>query len=197
MNSLIYEKVLVGLIENGYIVLKEALSKEMQNSLYKIAVNTNMYKQAGISSSNEKHIDNSKRRDKILWLDKDGSSVDEYLDFCEGLSGYLNRELYLGLNSYEAHFACYEEGDFYEKHLDSFSKNNTRIVTTVFYLNPEYKDSDGGNLVMYDKKANKLLSVAPKGGTLVVFLSDKFPHEVLPTYKKRYSIAGWFRSDVR
>jgi len=28
-----------------------------------------------------------------------------------------------------------------------------------------------------------------------VFLSDKFPHEVLPAKKKRHSIAGWFRVD--
>jgi SM-20-related protein len=28
---------------------------------------------------------------------------------------------------------------------------------------------------------------------LVVFLSEEFPHEVLPTATDRYSIAGWFR----
>ena len=30
---------------------------------------------------------------------------------------------------------------------------------------------------------------------LIVFLSDIFPHEVLPSNKKRYAIAGWFRID--
>lgn len=32
---------------------------------------------------------------------------------------------------------------------------------------------------------------------MVVFLSEKFPHEVLKANRKRYSIAGWFRVDVR
>jgi SM-20-related protein len=30
-------------------------------------------------------------------------------------------------------------------------------------------------------------------GTLVVFLSDRFPHEVRQASRLRYSIAGWFR----
>ena len=29
----------------------------------------------------------------------------------------------------------------------------------------------------------------------LVFMSEKFPHEVLSTYTTRYSIAGWFRID--
>jgi hypothetical protein len=32
-----------------------------------------------------------------------------------------------------------------------------------------------------------------RGGTLVVFLSDRFPHEVLPARRERLSLAGWFR----
>jgi SM-20-related protein len=35
--------------------------------------------------------------------------------------------------------------------------------------------------------------VVPQMGTLVVFLSERFPHEVLPAHADRYSIAGWFR----
>jgi SM-20-related protein len=38
-----------------------------------------------------------------------------------------------------------------------------------------------------------LLSVQPLHGTVVVFLSEEFPHEVLPASRDRYSIAGWFR----
>jgi len=35
--------------------------------------------------------------------------------------------------------------------------------------------------------------VLPQLGTLVVFLSEEFPHEVLAAQRDRYSIAGWFR----
>ena len=39
------------------------------------------------------------------------------------------------------------------------------------------------------------LNQEPKASTLVVFLSDKFFHKVLPAKQKRYSITGWFRVD--
>ena len=35
--------------------------------------------------------------------------------------------------------------------------------------------------------------VEPRAGTLVAFLSEKIPHEVLAATRERYSIAGWFR----
>ncbi len=38
----------------------------------------------------------------------------------------------------------------------------------------------------------KIKKISPIGNKLVIFLSDKFLHEVLVTNKKRYSIAGWF-----
>jgi len=50
-------------------------------------------------------------------------------------------------------------------------------------------------LIIYDENNNMIQKVFPHANTLVVFLSDKFPHEVLPAKKKRYSIAGWFRVD--
>jgi SM-20-related protein len=37
------------------------------------------------------------------------------------------------------------------------------------------------------------LKVIPALGTLAIFLSEEFPHEVLPTHRDRYSIAGWYR----
>jgi SM-20-related protein len=70
-----------------------------------------------------------KRRDKILWLNEDAAIQSEYLVFMSGLQAYLNRTLFLGLNYYESHFAIYEEGDFYEKHLDAFKKFNHRVLT--------------------------------------------------------------------
>ena len=35
--------------------------------------------------------------------------------------------------------------------------------------------------------------VTPSFATLVCFLSERFPHEVLPAKRPRYSIAGWYR----
>jgi SM-20-related protein len=40
---------------------------------------------------------------------------------------------------------------------------------------------------------NAVRDIVPHGGTLVVFLSERFEHEVLPTARARVSLAGWFR----
>ncbi|HEY8085443.1 MAG TPA: 2OG-Fe(II) oxygenase [Methylophilaceae bacterium] len=38
------------------------------------------------------------------------------------------------------------------------------------------------------------MDISPQGGTLVVFFSDQFWHEVLPAKRDRFSIAGWFKN---
>ncbi len=35
--------------------------------------------------------------------------------------------------------------------------------------------------------------VVPQAGTLLVFMSEKWPHEVLPATRDRLSITGWLR----
>jgi len=197
MNEEIYSKITDALVSDGYIVLEKLLEKSLTSRLLEIAKNDTEYKKAGISSSDDFHIDRNRRRDKTLWIDEDGATLSEYLAFSRGLQEYLNRSLYLGLSYYEAHFAIYEEGDFYEKHLDAFKGSKNRVVTTVLYLNEEWSEEDGGALIVYDEDDKKIEKVVPNMGTLVVFLSDKFPHEVLPSNKKRHSIAGWFRIDKR
>ncbi len=52
----------------------------------------------------------------------------------------------------------------------------------------------GGELVLYDGAGEiELVRAAPECGKLVIFLSEDFPHEVLPAKQFRQSIAGWFR----
>jgi len=194
---LLYEKITDALVKNGYIVIENALDKQLSLELLHKAKKAKSYEQAGISASSVKHIDNNRRRDKILWLDEDKACVSDYLHFSDGLREYLNRSLYLGLSYYEAHFARYEKGDFYEKHFDAFKNSKNRVVTTVYYLNEEWNQRDGGELLMYDKEDRLITKVLPHANTLVVFMSEEFPHEVLPSRKERYSIAGWHRVDKR
>ena len=197
MNERYYGEITDALVRDGYIILENTLEEGFLKRLLLSAKDESFYKKAGISSSENLHIDGTRRRDKTLWIDEDGASLSEYLAFSEGLREYLNRSLYLGLTYYEAHFALYEKGDFYEKHLDAFKGSKNRVVTTVLYLNEEWREEDGGELIIYDENNKIIKTVIPQMGTLVVFLSDKFPHEVLPTNKKRHSIAGWFRVDKR
>jgi len=195
MNEELYSQITDALVDTGYIIIKDALPKKTTQKLYRLSQDETTYKQAGISSTKNNHIDTTKRSDKTCWLDEDNGTISEYLGFCDGLREYLNRSLYLGLTYYEAHFAIYDKGAFYEKHLDSFVGAKNRVVTTLLYLNEEWSEADGGELILYDNNSKELEKILPKENTLLVFLSDKFPHEVLVTNKNRYSIAGWFRVD--
>ncbi len=197
MNEELYAKIIDALVDDGYILLEDALPQELLSRLTHYATTSTNYKSAGISNAQNFHIDTTKRRDKTEWIDEDGSLFSQYLSFCEGLRISLNRSLYLGLTYYEAHFARYEKGDFYEKHLDAFFGSKNRVVTTVLYLNEAWQEDNGGELLLYEEDTKVIERVVPKAGTLVVFLSDKFPHEVLPAKVKRHSIAGWFRVDRR
>jgi SM-20-related protein len=194
MYETLYEKIVDGLVNDGYIVLDNALDASLAKELLREAKSRDDFKKAGISTAGSR--DENRRRDKIRWLDEAGSKAQqEYLDFANGLREHINRALFMGIKRYEAHFAKYEAGDFYEKHLDAFASSKNRVVTTVFYLNDSWSEADGGALVIYDKEDTKLRELLPLQNRLVVFLSEVFAHEVLPAKKERYSIAGWFRVD--
>lgn len=193
INNNLFSQIIDALVEDGYIVITNALDPTLSSKLEHFAHNQNSYTKAKISRSATQHLDSTKRSDKTLWMDEDDSIQSEYLTFAKQLQEHLNRELYLGVKYYESHFAVYEKNDFYEKHVDAFKNSKNRVVTTVYYLNNDWSQEDGGELLIYNENNELITKVSPQSNTLVVFLSDKFPHEVLPSNKKRFSIAGWFR----
>ena len=68
------------------------------------------------------------------------------------------------------------------------------MLSLVVYLNPNWLPEYGGDLVLYTNDNDvEGISVKPSFGTVVVFLSEDFPHEVKVTQRDRYSIAGWFK----
>ena len=193
MNKKNYLKIIDAIANDGYIVIENFFEDSFIKELLESAKSSE-YKKAGISNSANLHTDNNRRRDKISWIDEKDSIQQHYIKFTNNLKDMLNKELYIGITYYESHFAIYENGDFYEKHLDAFKNSKNRVVTTVLYLNQDWETKDGGELLIYENE-KIIKKVLPKANTLVVFLSDKFPHEVLKSNKKRYSIAGWFRVD--
>lgn len=197
MYEKLYSNITDGLVTDGYAIVKNALPSELSTQLLNFAQEEKGFKRAGISDSSNLRLDSNRRRDKIYWLREDASLFSGFFNFTNGLQEYLNRELFLGLSYYESHLALYNTGDFYEKHVDAFKNSKNRVVTTVFYLNEEWRESDGGELVVYDEDDKFITKVIPDKNTLVVFLSEKFPHEVLSAKKKRFSVAGWFRVDKR
>ncbi|WP_346352167.1 2OG-Fe(II) oxygenase [Oceanimonas sp. AH20CE76] len=151
---------------------------------------------AGIGREQANHNNERIRTDKTRWLDGTTAPQQAYLALMADLQQGVNRHLFMGLKDYECHYARYDKGDFYKKHLDAFKGRSNRRLTTVLYLNNDWQPANGGELLVYgDNSKTPLHRVTPNGGTLVCFLSERFPHEVLPAHRSRLSIAGWFRVD--
>lgn len=185
------ETALAQFYQHGLVVLPNALPAPLTQALYQEAASAPL-QQAGVGRGHSQQLNQQIRRDQTLWLDGQSAAQQQYLAAMAPLRLAMNRHCLLGLTHYEAHFARYQPGDFYQKHLDAFRGRSNRVLTTVFYLNTV---TAGGALQIYDDQDQPLLQVQPAAGTLVLFESERFPHEVLPAADTRYSIAGWFRKD--
>jgi SM-20-related protein len=183
------------LVDKGYILLSDVIPDHVSLALLeKMQAEQDFnFKQAAIGRGVEQKINTEIRSDKISWLNNQDHIDREYLSIMGQLKDGLNRRLFMGLFDFESHYAAYEPGAFYKKHLDALQGSQNRILSTVFFLNPDWQQSDGGELIIYDEFDLPLAVVEPHIGTLVLFLSERFPHEVRPTRKTRNSIAGWFR----
>ncbi|MDF2939996.1 MAG: hypothetical protein K0R66_638 [Gammaproteobacteria bacterium] len=186
------ESLLAALAKQSWSVQPDFFKPELIHNLKEIAV---QYKAQGFFQTakiGHGSLNPSIRNDQTYWL-QDSAPEQAFLGEMEKLRLSLNEALLLGLFEYEAHFACYAKGSFYQKHLDQFQSKLVRKVSTVIYLNESWQKEDGGELVLYDKNNQILAEVIPQAGTLACFLSDAIPHEVKPAQKERWSIAGWFR----
>jgi SM-20-related protein len=133
------------------------------------------------------------RGDRIRWLDEAYPAPAEahVWRMLEMLRDVVNRELMLGLWSFEGHYALYPPGAVYARHRDRFRDDDARVLSCVAYLNDAWRDGDGGALRLHLAAGPR--DVLPRGGTLVAFLADGVEHEVLPAQRQRLSVSGWFR----
>jgi SM-20-related protein len=137
------------------------------------------------------------RGDATLWLDDPscGQAATRLLALLDGLRESLDRRLILGLHEVEAHFAHYPPGAAYVRHRDRFADDDARVLSLTCYLNDDWPDDAGGALRLHLPQGAH--DIAPRAGTVVLFLSDEIEHEVLPATRERWSIAGWFRRRAR
>jgi SM-20-related protein len=175
--------------QQGYVVLEQAIPADLCWALYQDVQHQSL-KAAGVGRQGQHQLDQQIRRDQTYWLSQDNPVQQQYLQLMQLLQQDMNQRCFLGLIDFEAHYARYQQGDFYQKHLDAFVGRSNRVLSSVCYLNTV---EQGGELVIYDEQEQLLSKIQPKAGTLVVFESCRFPHEVLPAAQTRYSIAGWFR----
>ena len=192
----LFAVVTQALVEQGYVILPAALPEPVAQGVLDALANIHPeeFNRAGVGRGDDATLNTFVRRDKIAWIEQDVAASQPWLDWMQALQTYINRHLYMGLFSFESHFAIYKPGDFYQKHVDAFKGESNRVLSVVTYLNRDWQPDQGGELVIYNPH-NELeaTKVTPNFGTVVIFLSEEFPHEVLPAKRTRYSVAGWFR----
>ena len=189
IDSFIADKV--GLADNFLSVSLAAHLKENLITLYA----DNQLLAAGIGNDALLTHDKLLRSDKIYWLDKkhDNPFENRFFELMDSFVSYLNNTCFTGITGYEFHYAMYEKGSFYKKHLDQFKSNKSRAFSMIMYLNVDWKMADGGELCIYH--TNHLQTISPMNGKCVFFKSSELEHEVLMTNQPRLSITGWLKTN--
>lgn len=195
----IFKSIAQQLELSSYAVIENFLTPEVAHSLLQEIqrlIQEDELRQASIGKGLKSDVMEEIRKDEIKWLSQKTNHVDmlSFLYLIEELGEYLSQYFRVSIKRYEGHWAHYPPEAFYKKHVDQFVETNNRIFSVITYLNPNWKDSDGGELVIYQDNKPPV-KIKPKLGSLVCFRSDLLFHEVLPTKRSRYSITGWYRKD--
>lgn len=199
MNEQKLDVILGDLADKGWCVLTDLLEPETVAELRAECLrreSEGAFHRAGVGSGRPEVISEI-RGDAILWLEPDdpNPAVRRYMAATELLRERVNREFFLGLNELESHFAAYPSGAYYKKHLDRFRDDDRRALTCIVYLNDNWTAGDGGQLRFWPDPSGEgeSIDIVPAGGTVVIFLSELFWHEVLPAHRQRLALTGWFK----
>lgn len=122
----------------------------------------------------------------------------------------------------ELSYLLYNPGSFYGKHVDTIADSLAgshrifkRSVSMIVFLGDDESDrpwtsDDGGAVRIYgseyasmtsspvyvDAKNDVYSDILPTPGTILLFDSEKVPHEVLLTKRNRICSVGWFGSEI-
>ena len=189
------------LTQHGYASLPDFLPQDTTAALLgelHILYQAGLAHAAGIGLGTDYRVVPTVRNDTILWLDPANLPPAQaiYWQALEDLRLRLNQHNFLGLTDHESHFAQYQPGGCYKRHLDVFRGKSRRRISCVFYMNFHWSRADGGLLRLYlpAPSGETVVDILPLAGSLVVFDSQTIEHEVLPALRPRASLAGWLRT---
>lgn len=184
------DQILYDLDRDGFTIIDDAYSPDYIASLAtECTQNLSHFRDAAIQNGVVTNI----RSDHILWINEDLVLAQQHIEKLKQISQDLNQNFYLGIKDIEAHFACYNAGEFYALHRDNPQGKNGRIISSVFYLHEDWQSDWGGELRLQDKN-NQWHIIVPKPNRIALFQSDLL-HEVLLSKQQRLSITAWLRSD--
>jgi SM-20-related protein len=135
------------------------------------------------------HHDAAERGDHITWLDIATAppALQRVCERLEDLRRALARDAWLPTSRAEIQAAHYPGGGArYVRHRDALAHGNQRRITAIVYLNTDWTPADGGQLRLGDGT-----DIEPLAGRLIVFLSERVEHEVLPAHAPRFAITAW------
>ena len=182
---------------DGYSITQGFFNDEVLENLLvqcDVGLAEGCFKEAGIGTGSRHQVQEKIRGDQIWWFSRDDAATAGglFLQF-DRLRDYLNQKLYLGLFDFESHLARYKPGSGYERHYDRPKGSVRRKLTVTLYLNKGWSKKNGGCLRLYlMQNCKNFVDIEPQFGTLVIFLSELFPHEVLSSHRERLSLTGWF-----
>jgi SM-20-related protein len=183
------DQILDDLNEFGFALIDDVYSNEyIQSLVHECTSHLAEFRAAGVQNGVVSHI----RSDHILWIDGQLPIAQQHIKALEEFSQALNQTFYLGIKEVEAHFACYNAGEFYALHRDNPQQKNDRMISTVFYVHESWQEDWGGQLRLQDKNGQWHI-IQPSPNRLAIFQSDLL-HEVLRSKQQRLSITAWLRS---
>jgi Rps23 Pro-64 3,4-dihydroxylase Tpa1-like proline 4-hydroxylase len=177
---------------SNHFITKE-LAEDLQKNLLTLDEDDRL-KMAGIGNLSDKNKEQDKRGDKIFWISNQSDEPAEraFLQQIDLFIEYLNETCYTGINAYEFHYALYETGSSYQRHVDQFKNNNDRKFSLIHYLNTHWTEDDGGELLIYHE--NQTDKIFPQMQKAVFFKSEDCEHAVSQSTRPRMSISGWLKT---
>ena len=193
----IFEELIGTYIQNRIGISNHFITKELALNLQKNLLSLDeedKMKTAGIGNRFVQDREQYKRGDKIFWIDNQSDEPSEraFLNQVDLFIEHLNDTCYTGINAYEFHYALYETGSYYERHVDQFQNNNDRKYSLIHYLNTDWMENEGGELLIHHE--NKTDKIFPEMQKAVFFRSEDCEHEVSRSTRPRMSISGWLKS---
>ncbi|OTG81272.1 oxidoreductase [Acinetobacter sp. ANC 5054] len=184
------DQILDDLDQHGFTLIDDAYSAEYIHALVEECMsNLTKFRDAAIQNGVISKI----RSDHILWINEDLEVAQEHVQSLNALAEQFNRAFYAGIHEVEAHFACYNAGEFYALHRDNPQGKNGRVISAVYYLHENWQEDWGGELRLQDKN-DQWHIIQPKPNRIALFQSDLL-HEVLQAKRQRLSITAWLRND--
>lgn len=183
-------KIINDLDSFGFSLIDQAYPDEYLQTVHQECMHhLNEFRDAAIQNGVVSQI----RSDHILWINENLPIAERHVATLMQLAQELNQAFFFGIREVEAHFACYNAGEFYALHRDNPQKKNDRMVSAVLYLHSEWQKDWGGQLRLQDKQQNWHI-LEPKPNRIALFQSDLL-HEVLAAQQQRLSITAWMRSN--